>query len=82
MVRSPAHAIVLANQGWEKLVEENDPLECIDQLVTRFTIPLHGVQTSKVNKEFQSLLQYAVRFISLSTLDYHAVWWRMFNTPC
>ena len=29
----------------------------------------------------QSLLQYAVHFISLSTLDYRAVWWRLFNAP-
>ena len=29
----------------------------------------------------KSLLQYAVHFISLSILDYRAVWWRIFNSP-
>ena len=61
---------VLATQGWEKLLEENDPLECIDRLVTRFTIPLRGAQAdcSKIKEEFQSLLQYAVHFISLTIM--------------
>lgn len=74
---------VLATQGWEKIVEEHDSLECIDQLITRFTVPLQGAQAdcSKIKEEFQSLLQYAVHFISLSTLDYRAVWWRLFNAP-
>ena len=27
------------------------------------------------------LVQYAVQFISVSTLDYRAVWWRIFHAP-
>ena len=76
---------VLATQGWEKIVEEHDLLECIDRLVmiVNFTVPLQRAQAdcSKITEEFQSLLQYAVHFISLSTLDYRAVWWRLFNAP-
>ena len=74
---------VLATQGWEKLLEENDPMEGIDRLVTRFTLPLQGAQAEcdKLKEEMMSILQYAVRFISLSTMDYHAVWWRIFNAP-
>lgn len=64
-------------------MEERDLLECIDRLVIRFAIPLQGAQAdcSKIKEEFQSLLQYAVHFISLSTLDHCAVWWRMSNAP-
>ena len=29
----------------------------------------------------QSLQHHAVHFMSLLTLDYHAVWWRIFNSP-
>ena len=51
--------------------------------MAKFTIPLQGAQANcdKIQEEMQSLLQYAVHFISLSTLDYRAVWWRLFNTP-
>ena len=31
--------------------------------------------------EFESLLHYAIQFISLSTLNYRAVWWRIFHSP-
>ena len=74
---------VLATQGWEKIVEENLPLESVERLVAKFTIPLQGAQANcdKIKEEMQSLLQYAVHFISLSTLDYRAVWWRLFNAP-
>ena len=65
---------VLATQGWEKIVEEHDALECIDQLVARAQ-----ADCSKIKEEFQSLLQHAVHFISLSTLDYCTVCWRLFN---
>jgi len=27
------------------------------------------------------MLEYACQFISLSTLDYRAVWWRLFHAP-
>ena len=52
-------------------------------LVERFAIPLKGAlaDCSKIKEEFESVLQYAVQYISLSTMDYHAVWWRIFNAP-
>ena len=58
-------------------------MECIDWLVTRFTVPLQEAQAdcSKIKEEFQSLLQYATHFISLSAFDYCAVWWRPFSAP-
>ena len=75
--------IVLASQGWEKLLEEDVPLDSLDRLVERFAVPLQGASAdcSKVKEEFQSILQYAVQYISLSTMDYRAVWWRIFNAP-
>ena len=49
----------------------------------KFSIPLQGAQANcdKIKEEMQPLLQYAVHFISLSMLDYRAVWWRLFNAP-
>lgn len=66
---------VIATQGWEKMVEEHAPLEGVNRLVTRFTIPLVGAQAEcgKIEEEIQSLMQCAVHFTSLSTLDYRAV---------
>ena len=74
---------VLATQGWEKLLEEKTPLDSLDRLVERFAIPLQGAlaDCSKIKEEFESVLQYAVQYISLSTMDYRAVWWRIFNAP-
>ena len=74
---------ILATQGWQKIVEEDISLESVDRLVTRFTVPLEGAQANcgKIKEEMKSLLQYAVHFISLSTLDNRAVWWRIFNAP-
>lgn len=58
-------------------------LESVERLVAKFTIPLQGAQANcdKIQEEMQSLLQYAVHLISLSTLDYRAVCWRLFNAP-
>ena len=28
------------------------------------------------------MVEYAIQFLSLSTMDYQAVWWRLFNCPC
>ena len=74
---------VLATKGWEKLLEEKTLLDNLDRLVERFAIPLQGAlaDCSKIKEEFKSVLQYAVQYISLSTMDYHTVWWRIFNGP-
>ena len=74
---------VLATQGWEKQLEEKTPLDSLDRLVERFAIPLQGAlaDSSKIREEFESILQYAVQFISLPTMDYRAVWWRIFHAP-
>ena len=74
---------ILATQGWEKQVEEETPLDGLDRLVERFAIPLQGAlaDSSKIREEFESILPYAVQFISLPTMDYRAVWWRIFHAP-
>ena len=50
----------LATQGWEKILEDEMPLDCIDRLVERFSIPLQGAQVdlSKIKEQFESVLQY------------------------
>ena len=64
-------------------MEEETPLDSLDRLVERFAIPLQGAlaDTSKIREEFESVLQYAVHFISLATMDYRSVWWRIFHAP-
>ena len=73
----------LSSQGWEKAVDEGDKLEAIDRLSERFRTPLEaaGAQIDEIHTEFEGMLQYAVQYISLSTLDYRAVWWRLFHAP-
>ena len=75
---------VLASQGWQKAVDENDSLKAIDRLVQQFSIPLEsaGADIGEIHSEFEAVMQYATMYISLSTFDYRAVWWRLFHAPC
>ncbi len=70
-------------KGWEITIEENLSMDSVDRIVKKFSIPLRNasVDTDLIVPEFSSLVQYAVHFISLSTLDYRAVWWRIFHAP-
>ena len=42
--------------------------------------PFEGAQadTDVMMSEFTDMIGYAVKFISLFSLDYHSVWWRLF----
>ena len=85
---------VLATHGWQRSLDEEDgesdentermdPLAPIERLGQRFKVPLEsaGVDISKLRDEFYDMLLYATQFISLATLDYRAVWWRLFHSP-
>ena len=63
---------VLGTQGWEKAVEEDDSMDAINRIVERFTVPLQGASANieVIVPEFVALVQYAVQFISVSTLQY------------
>ena len=65
------------------MVREKTPLDSVDRLLERFAVPLKGARADlrRIKAEFELLVQYAVQFISLSTLDYRAVWWRIFHAP-
>ena len=73
---------VLSTHGWEKLVEDSD-MAPIDRLAIRFAVPLQHAQadTDVMKTEFCAMIEYIVQYISLSTLDYHSVWWRLFRAP-
>jgi hypothetical protein len=89
--------IMLGTQGWQKIVDEHvdvsddaegmqaseNPLDAIDRLVERFKIPLEGAaaETSEIRGEFEAMVSYATQFISLSTMEYQSVWWRLFHAP-
>ena len=74
---------VLGTQGWEKAVEEDDSMDTINRIVEQFTVPLQGASANieVIVPEFVALVQYAVQFISVTTLDHRAVWWRIFHAP-
>jgi len=86
---------ILATHGWQKSLDEEDaesddddteredPLAPVERLGERFKLPLEsaGVDVSKLRCEFYDMLLYATQFISLATLDYRAVWWRLFHSP-
>ena len=86
---------VLATQGWQKSLDEEDcesdnedtekmdPLEPIQRLGVRFKVPLEsaGVDINKLRDKFYDMMLYTTQFISLATLDYRAVWWRLFHSP-
>ena len=73
-------SFALSTHGWEKLVEEGSDMASIDKLAERFATPLEAAlaDTDTIKTEFCGMIEYAVQYIALSSLDYHAVWWRIF----
>ena len=84
---------MLGTQGWQKFVDETqdsqesteseNPLNAIDTLVEHFRFPLEraAAEVSEIRGEFEAVVVYATQFISLSTTEYHSVWWRLFHAP-
>ena len=82
--------LFLATQGWPKLADEEAEssdsegyVQAIDRLISKFNVPLEvsGVVVAKVVDEFRDMLLYATQFISLSSTNYQAVWWKLFHSP-
>ncbi len=75
--------VMLSSQGWEKLLEEENDLAAIHRLIERFATPLQGAgaDTDVIKGEFGDMIEYAVQYIAISSLDYHSVWWRLFHAP-
>jgi hypothetical protein len=84
----------LGTQGWEKVLEDekhsgdessecDPPMEAIVRLGVRFKHPLesNGVDIEQLKDEFHDMITYASQFISLATLDYQSVWWRLYHAP-
>ena len=73
---------VVGTQGWEKAVEE-ESMNAIHRILEQFTVPLQGASANIeiVVPDCVALVQYAVQFILVSTLDYRAVWWCIFQAP-
>ena len=73
----------LASHGWEKHLQEGSNLDPVERLVTRFAEPLSraGADASAIPGEFLAMIEYAVQFISLSSANYHSVWWKLFHAP-
>ena len=65
-----------------EVIQKVDPLEQMERLGVQFKILLEsaGVDINKLRDEFYDMMLYAAQFISLATLDYQAVWWRLFHS--
>ena len=74
---------ILATEGWQKAIDEKDDLKAVDRDVENFIIPLQAanVVVEEKHAEFDVLIQHASQYISLSTMNCHAVWWRLFHAP-
>ena len=74
---------VTAPQVDDVWVPQVNPMDAIDRLVEHFKVPLEGAdaELDEIRREFEAMLSYASQFISLSTLDYQSVWWRLFHAP-
>ena len=60
-------------------------MDCITRLTSRFKLPLEHagavVEEIRDTCKFNQMMDYAIQYSSLATLDYRNVWWRLFNTP-
>ena len=74
---------ILETQGWQKVIDEEQEAEAVDRVAERFKNPLEaaGVEITELRKEFKEMLEHSVEFISLCTLSYQEVWWRLFHAP-
>ena len=61
-----------------------EPWSSIIRTSTRFKIHLEnaGIDVDTIPSEFKEMVEYANQLLSLSTMDYQAVWWHLFNCPC
>ena len=62
---------------------QSNSLDAVDRLAKHFKVPLEiaGADISEIREEFKSMIEYAIQFISLPTMDYKSAWWRLFNCP-
>ena len=51
------------------------------RLTERFPLERANTEIDEILTEFECVLQYATKYISLSISDYRAVWWRIFHSP-
>ena len=63
--------------------DKPDLMEAIVRLGERFKLPLEaaGADLDELPKEFREMLIHATQFIWLSSMDYQAIWWRLFHAP-
>lgn len=62
--------------------DSNDFLEPVSRLVQKFELPLEsaGANNEEICSEFKEMIWYGTQYISLATLDYCSVWWRLFHS--
>ena len=62
---------MLSSHGWEKAIEEEDDLAAIERLAEQFATPLLGAEanTNAIKEEFADMIEYAVQYIAVSSLD-------------
>lgn len=82
---------ILGTQGWEKILEDekdcvnesDPPMEAVVRMGERFKHPLesNGVVVNQLKDEYYDMITYTSQFISLATMDYKSVWWRLYHAP-
>ena len=57
------------------------PWSSVVRIATRFKTPLENVDTDvdAIHTEFEEMVDYAIQFLSLSTMTYQAKWWHLFT---
>ncbi len=80
--------LFLATQGWQKLADQDSQSDKSKAypsnwgLCSKFKIPPEAaVIVTQIVDEFHDTLLYATQFISLSSTNYQAVWWKLFHSP-
>ena len=74
----------IVDETQDETDSSTEPWSSITRTSTRFKIPLEnaGIDVDAILSEFKEMVEYAIQFLSLSTMDYQTVWWRLFNCPC
>lgn len=66
-----------------KSQEARNSPKAIGRLLDHFLVSLEGaaVDVFEIHGKFKAMISYGAQFISISTMEYQSVWWRLFHAP-
>ena len=74
---------MLATQGWGRNNNTSFGYPTLIDLSQRFQYPLQhaGIDIAALDSEWDEIVDYAKRYLNISTEENIVIWWKLFNAP-